>query len=204
MNFVAIDFETANENRNSACAVGLAFVEGGKVVRTHYRLIRPPVMYFNPFNVSIHGITEDDVAGEPQFDALWPALREMLDGRLVLAHNASFDMSVLRKTLDAFGLAYPDFQYLCTCVLSRKVWMGLPSYRLNAVAGELGIAFRHHNAEEDARACASIGVRCCEATGAGDLFELLNRLGMRPGKVFPGGYEPASSRRKVRSKVREP
>ena len=75
MSWVAIDFETANETRGSACALGVAIVEAGQVIDRASWLIRPPTLDFNPYNVMIHGITAADVAAEPAFDSLWPTSR---------------------------------------------------------------------------------------------------------------------------------
>ncbi len=100
---LAIDFETANERRDSPCAVGLAWIEGGRVVRRESRLIRPAEMRFSPGNIRVHGIRPRDVASAPSFpEAMAPFLPEIA-GSLVLAHNASFDVGVLAATLQAYG-----------------------------------------------------------------------------------------------------
>jgi DNA polymerase-3 subunit epsilon len=134
MSWAAIDFETANQTRGSACALGVAIVEDSHVVQRSSWLIRPPTLDFNPYNVMIHGITADDVASAPTFDALWPSVQALLEGRPVIAHNASFDISVLRHSLDAYGLRWPKLQYVCTRVLAKKVWTDLISYSLPVVA----------------------------------------------------------------------
>jgi len=115
MNFTAIDFETANSSRGSACAVGLGTVEGGRIVRAVQHLIRPDPLYFSPFNISIHGITAEDVANAPSFAELWSELLASISEPLV-AHNASFDISVIRRSLDNAGMDYPDIDYYCTRV----------------------------------------------------------------------------------------
>ena len=100
MDFVTLDFETANQEPSSACSVGVVTVRGCSIVDRWYRLIRPRPFYFDPFNVGIHGITEDMAAGEPEFDTLWPELQSRLQGDTVVAHYAAFDMRVLRAALD--------------------------------------------------------------------------------------------------------
>lgn len=117
MNFTAIDFETANGKRNSACALGLVRVENGKIVFSKEWLISPPEMYFHPINVSIHGITEDDVKNEPNFNYIWKKIEAYIENQMVIAHNASFDLSVLRACLDTYGIRNPNAEYLCTCKL---------------------------------------------------------------------------------------
>ena len=130
----------------------------------------------------------------PTFGELWPALEDRIDGRPVVAHNASFDMSVLRYELDHLGLCYPDLEYYCTLVLSRAAWPRLYSHRLPDVASHCGIVFRHHDAAEDARACAEILLRISAAAGATAPRDLAARHGVRPGRLHAGGYCSCSRR----------
>ena len=92
MRFAAIDFETASGTRASACSLGIAVVEGGEIVARREWLIRPPSLYFSPFNIAVHGITPEMVEDAPQFDALWPEMERAIGGRTLVAHNAAFDM----------------------------------------------------------------------------------------------------------------
>lgn len=207
MNWTAIDFETANASRNSACAIGVAVVEAGRIVRTASWLIRPPTLDFNPFNVSIHGITAGDVKKSPTFGELWRDLEPALAGKPVVAHNTSFDISVLRHSLDAYGIPYPQLDYYCTCSLCRAVWPGRIAYRLDVMADLLGIRFRHHNAEEDAAACAQIALECCRQANTMDLGTLAVHYKITAGRLYPGGYSPCRQTRTVGVKLghsREP
>ena len=94
MDFVAIDFETATDKRNSACSVAVVEVRGGEIARTYSTLIRPPRLAFLPFNIEIHDITPEMVEHERDFAGVWPELRPFLENHIVFAHNASFDMGV--------------------------------------------------------------------------------------------------------------
>jgi DNA polymerase-3 subunit epsilon len=187
MRFTAIDFETANGKRASVCAVGLAVVEDGQVARRVRQLIRPQPLVFDPFNISIHGITEKDVADAPTFAEYWPSLWSNVQGPLA-AHNASFDMSCLRHALDQSGTPYPETDYYCTRVLSRLAWPQHPTYALDHIAQSLGILFQHHDAEEDAVACALILLAACRQVNASTLADLQDTLGVRVGRMFKGGY----------------
>lgn len=195
MRFTAIDFETANSARASACSVGLIVVDNGEVVRKHYHLIRPEPLYFEPMNVSIHGITARDVVCAPPFRDLWPTLMEQVEGPLV-AHNAAFDMSVIRHELDDAGIPYPDIDYFCTLVISRLTWPHFPAHNLDRVAHHLRVAFEHHDALEDARACAMIAVKACELHGASSLHDLKDACGLRIGQIYNGGYRACGAPRK--------
>jgi DNA polymerase III subunit epsilon len=190
MSWVTIDFETANETRGSACALGVAIVEDSQVVERRSWLIRPPTLHFNPYNVMIHGITAADVSSAPTFDVLWPSIAALLEGRTAVAHYASFDMSVLRHSLDQFGLPWPRLEYVCTCVLAKKVWTDLLSYSLPIVANRCGIRFLHHNPEEDAVASAEVALRCCEALTVPEPRAAVVAAGLRVGSLSPEGYQP--------------
>lgn len=203
MKFTAIDFETANASRGSACAVGLVRVENGIIVGRLRQLIRPEPLDFDPFNVSIHGISAKDVADAPTFAEFWPSLWPRITGPLV-ARNAAFDMSVLRYSLDDFGAPYPETDYFCTCVISKLAWPEYPTYALNHVAREIGVSFLHHDAEEDALACAHVAMAACQQLGASSLYDLPQSCGLRVGRLFAGGYCPCGGPRSAHSNVRSP
>ena len=182
--WTAIDFETASRERASACAVGLAVIEGDRIVEERDWLIQPPGNYFEPINSRIHGIHADLVAQEPEFDEVWGGIEPYLDGVVVLAHNAPFDMGVLRASLDRYDLPAPSIAgYLCTVTMSRRVWPDLRNHKLSSVCGHCGIALVHHEAASDASACASIALRCMEETGAPSLDELARVLRLRAGRL---------------------
>ncbi len=152
--FTAIDFETADYGRDSACAVGLARVENEKIVHTSYRLIRPPRSDIR--FTDIHGITWEDVEGEPLFEAVWPELADFFKGiDFITAHNAPFDKSILNACCAAAGLEPPPQPFVCTVKLSRSE-LGMKPATLSHVCHHLSIPLKHHNALSDAEACAKI------------------------------------------------
>jgi DNA polymerase-3 subunit epsilon len=197
MKFTAIDFETANASRASACAVGLALVENGEIVGQFHQLIRPDPLVFDPFNVSIHGITPADVADAPTFAELWPSLLKAVSGPLI-AHNASFDMSVLRYALAESGIPYPETDYFCTRVIAKLTWPNQLTYALDHMAELLDITFQHHDAAEDALACAMIALHACHTHGVGSLYDLQATCGLRVGALHLGGYAPCGGPRAER------
>lgn len=152
--FVAIDFETADHGRDSACSVALVRVEGGELVETRTRLIRPPRPRFA--FTHIHGLTWQDCAGEPDFAGVWPELEALLEGvKFLAAHNAPFDRGVLEACCTASGLLAPSLPWRCTVKLAKRRW-ALPRCRLPDVCDHLGIELTHHDATSDAQACARI------------------------------------------------
>lgn len=152
--FVALDFETADHGRDSACAIGLVRVEQHQIVQRAHYLIRPPrsrILFTH-----IHGIRWKDVAQEPLFGDLWQTIAPMLEGAdFIAAHNASFDREVLYACCDAHGLDRPNHPFLCTVQLARKTWKLYPT-KLPNVCDFLGIDLDHHQALSDAEACAQI------------------------------------------------
>lgn len=180
MNYVALDFETANHSSSSICSVGIAIVENGAVAEIESWLVRPPDLYFHPFYTSIHGIRAEDVADAPDFKELWfSTLKNYLVGRTILAHNASFDINVLRHTLKEYALPFPRLSYQCSLVIARKTWPGLGSYKLNNLARHFGISFKHHDAAEDAFACAKIVLAAGTMMKVSSFNELMRKLSIK-------------------------
>jgi DNA polymerase-3 subunit epsilon len=152
--FVALDFETADYPRDSACALGLVRVENHRIVQRAYHLIRPPRRRFS--FTYLHGITWEDVAHQPTFAELWPSLTPILhDVDFLAAHNASFDRSVLHRCCETAGMIPPAIPFECTVRLARQTWKIYPT-KLNHVCDHLGITLKHHFAASDAEACALI------------------------------------------------
>lgn len=152
--FVAIDFETATPERNSACAVALVKVQVQGIVHRAFRLIRPPTSKF--CFTHIHGITWADVCHEPTFREIWPELVQLAEGAAFFAaHNAAFDRSVLHACCQTYKLTIPQTPFLCTMRLARRCWRLYPT-KLPDVCRYLGIDLKHHDAASDAEACARI------------------------------------------------
>ena len=192
MNFAAIDFETATSARDSACSVAVVEVVDGKLYDSYYTLIQPPENKYNYFNVQIHGITREDTRYAPNFAKIWPELREHLEGKVVVAHNAPFDMGVLNACLMRAGLPMPNFSYCDTVAISRKAWPDLENHKLDTVGSFLEIDFQHHNALDDARTCAAIPLKAGMELGFSSLKGLTEKLGV---SVKPFGVRRGGCRR---------
>ncbi|WP_460772090.1 exonuclease domain-containing protein [Nocardiopsis nanhaiensis] len=203
--WVAIDFETANEHRGSPCAVGMTKVINGRKSDTWSTLVQPPskLNYFNSFNVGIHGINSDDVADAPPWETTLADIMTYSDGLPLVAHNAGFDMSVIRAACDADGLPWPEVRYTCSQVVSRRTWK-LLSYQLPYCADAAGIAFTdHHDAGADATAAAEImlaSLRIAETESLGDLLrghQIRWGYMASTGKWLGSHYRGHSARRKA-------
>lgn len=184
MNFVAIDFETANPKHNSACAIGITPVKNGIVGDTFYSLIRPPELKFSRWNTRVHGISEGDVVDSPSLRDLWIKISPLIKNQLIVAHNASFDMSVLRHSLHAVGVTVPRFRYLCSLKLSRQLWPELASHSLGFLSTTHAIPLDHHNAGSDAHAAAQLVLLGGREKGKSCPLELASCCGVTVGEVF--------------------
>ena len=202
MEFVAIDFETANERRDSACEVSMVRVSGNHVVDVYTSLIKPhSSMSFNPRNIGIHGITPKEVTNAPEFDVVASEMWTFSNGLPLVAHNASFDVGVLAQTANLYSVTVPEIEFYCTKVLARKEpSVDLLNYGLVSVCDYLNIDFvETHRAEADATACAEVALRLGELQGAEDLPHLAAKLLVSPGTVRDGVYGGSRSPRKSRA-----
>lgn len=162
--FVAIDFETADNGPDSACAVGLVVVEKMRIVESHYSLLKPPRRRFR--YSGIHGITWAQVVDAPTFPEHWPKLASLIRGaEFLAAHNAPFDRNVLRACCEAAGIEAPRLPFRCTVKLAKETWQ-LPSGGLSKVCEHLGIELDHHHALSDAMACAQIVIAAHRASAS--------------------------------------
>jgi DNA polymerase-3 subunit epsilon len=156
--FTAVDVETPNRYSRSICSIGIVRVEGtGDPVRLHYLV--NPCDDFDGLNISIHGIRPEDVACEPGLDRIWPLIEPYFTGNLIVAHNALFDLPVIRKALLREGIHAGGWRSLCTLEKSRRhiPKAAFGSHRLNDLCAGLGIPLEHHhNALDDALACANL------------------------------------------------
>lgn len=158
--FAALDFETADYGRDSACAIAVVVAEQGRIVKQMYSLIRPPRRDF-VFSY-LHGITWQDVAHQPVFGEVWPQIATLFEGvEFVAAHNASFDRGVVEACCAASGVTPVELPYLCTMKLSRRLWDLRPT-KLSDVCRHFSIPLNHHEALSDARACAHIVLKAAE------------------------------------------
>ena len=195
MKTIAVDFETANEQRGSACSVGLAWIEDGRVTRVEERLIRPKEMRFSGFNIAIHGIRPEHVEDAPTFPEVMDEFHDDISGATMIAHNAAFDFSVWRASLDHYRQSYPELSYLCSLKMAQRIWPHLLSHRLNIIAEHLTLRFKHHNAAEDAAVCAAAAIEMAKAVKAADVASIPARIGMTIGRLTARGYEPCTCRR---------
>ena len=155
--FAAIDFETANNERTSVCSVGVVIVRDGEIVDTFYSLIQPEPNYYNYWCTQVHGLTRSDTEEAPVFPVVWKQIEPLIEGLPLVAHNKAFDESCLKAVFRCYQMDYPDYEFLCTCVASRKAFPQAENHQLHTISKLCGYQLdNHHHALADAEACAWI------------------------------------------------
>jgi DNA polymerase-3 subunit epsilon len=158
MTFVAIDFETATNARHSACAVGIVTVENGIITDEYCTLIQPPKNEYSYWNIRVHGIEPHQTRFAKNFGEIFPEIQKRLQHKTIVAHNASFDKSVLHKAMEHFFLKPSQYNietnWQCTVKIYQR--LGFQPANLAACCSKLNIPLQHHEALSDARACAKL------------------------------------------------
>jgi DNA polymerase-3 subunit epsilon len=175
MQFVALDVETANADCSSICQIGIARFEDGSLIEEWSTLIDPED-YFDSFNVSIHGITEEMVNGVPVFPQLAAEIRDRVGSRIVLSHTP-FDRVAIAQACAKHGLEGVECIWLDSARVARRTWnqFARRGYGLHSVCAAIGYDFRHHDALEDAKAAAHVLLAAMKETGL-DLEDWLKRV----------------------------
>ncbi|MCF6213233.1 MAG: 3'-5' exoribonuclease [Flavobacteriaceae bacterium] len=153
-NFVALDFETASGK--NPCSIGIVEFENGRIVSQYYSLINPMIDKFNPYTVRIHGIRKEDVESKRNFKEIWVDVKRFIENKIIVCHQSSTDISVLKYSLEKYKIDMPNFESICTLKLSKS-YLNLEKNNLNIVADFFNISQNsHHNALEDALVCGKI------------------------------------------------
>ncbi|MCQ2292921.1 MAG: 3'-5' exoribonuclease [Bacteroidaceae bacterium] len=157
--FAAIDFETANYERSSVCAVGVVVVRDGEIVDTFYSLIKPEPELYTVWCTQVHGLTLEDTVDAPVFPDVWAQIAPRIAGLPLVAHNKVFDESCLKAAFRTYGMDYPDYEFHCTLIRSRQLWPE-GRHNLDIIAARCGYYLQnHHHALADAEACAAIALK---------------------------------------------
>ncbi len=168
LTFNAIDVETANADPSSICQIGIVRIRDGEIKEQLSVLVNPE-QGFNAANIRLHGIDEAKVRASETLPQAAARLCSLLEGTVLVSHT-SFDQAALDGAMRRYQLAPILASWLDSALIARSAWPERYRHRrasLAIVAGDLGIIFRHHDAEEDARAAAEIVLRACRQTGLG-------------------------------------
>lgn len=156
--FVVCDLETADEVNSYICSIGLAMVINGQVQKTTYSLINPNCDFCER-NTKIHGITKGMVADAPTFSEFWSKVGIIFEKAIIVAHNAHFDLSVIKKELVRNNIQIDNITYVDTLQVARKC-LNLEHYGLSDVCKALNINLEnHHCALDDCVATANMLIK---------------------------------------------
>lgn len=173
MGFIALDFETSCNSMDSACSIGIVRVQDKEIVDTRHYYIQPPSLDFDWINVKIHGITPDIVQNQPKFPDIWNEIHDLFYENIIIAHNASFDMSILRALQTEYDLHIPNFLYACSMEVSQLICHECGG-SLTERAAYLGInPGNHHNALDDAITSAKLVLSTMDHINANCIGSLL-------------------------------
>lgn len=177
MNFIAMDFETANQYPESACSLALVMVRNNKIIDRFYTVINPQ-MPFDSRHIKVHDINAQDVQDAPTMAEVWPKIKGLFQpGMLVTAHNARFDTNVMKKSLIRYNIAEPHYLVIDTLEISKKLEPALPNHKLDTVSSALGIElWHHHNALSDSEACAGILIKEEEKNGSDTIKQFVYQI----------------------------
>lgn len=158
MRYIVFDVETPNHLNDRVSAIGITVIEDGEIVDSFFSLVDPEAP-FDYFNTELTGIDAAVVAGSPSFGELWNEIEPLMSSGLLVAHNASFDLGVLKRCLHAYGIDWiPSTRYLCTVQMGKRLLPGM-RHGLDVMCDYYGICLDHHQADSDSRACAEILLR---------------------------------------------
>ncbi len=156
--YICFDVETPNAANERMSAIGISVIEQNRITREFYSCVNPE-QPFDYFNIQLTGITPQKAAEAPTFGELWPEIEPLLSGGILVAHNAPFDLTVLKKCLQAYGIQWKHMvRYLCTVQIGRAELPGV-SHKLNDMCRMYEITLDHHRADSDSHACAEILLR---------------------------------------------
>jgi DNA polymerase-3 subunit epsilon len=182
--FVVVDVETACSRVSSICQIGIVGFRDGVEIFDYETLIDPRD-YFSSFNIRVHGITDDHVAGAPTFADVHAIVDRHLAGRVTVAHSM-FDKGALAAACLIHDRTPIQTRWLDSVRVAKRAWPDLPSHRLNVLSKFLGIRHRHHDALSDARAAGMVIVRAIEHTG-------IDLKGWLAPQRVPGGAAPKAA-----------
>ncbi|MEU1020081.1 DEDDh family exonuclease [Streptomyces sp. NPDC005900] len=152
--YAVVDVETTGLARDDRIVSAAVYRVGarGEIEDHWYTLVNPQR---DPGPVWIHGLTSETLEGAPLFRDIAEEFASRLDGRVLVAHNAVFDWSMIAREYARAERVAPVRQRLCTIALSKELALPLPNHKLESLAAHFGVEQRHaHNALDDARVLA--------------------------------------------------
>ncbi|MCC7514039.1 MAG: GIY-YIG nuclease family protein [Bacteroidia bacterium] len=198
--FAVVDIETTGGSlkQGSRITEVAVVIHNGTTIEHRFSTLINPETDIPSFIIGLTGITNELVENAPCFKEIAGQLLQLLDGKIFVAHNASFDFSFIKAEFKRCGIDF-NAEVLCTCSLSRKFFPGFGSYSLGNLTKNLGIVLEgHHRAMNDAIAASEILEKLVSERGLEHTllhrsvpiknteipYELINKLPEVPGIYF--------------------
>lgn len=159
--YIVFDVETPNRYNNRMSAIGISIVEDNRITDSFFSYVNPETS-FDYFNTKLTGIDEGVVADAPNFVKLWETIEPIMSSGILVAHNAVFDLCVLKKCLRDYGIEWKSSVRYCCTVRMGRVLLPDIHHKLNDLCDYYGIVLDHHKADSDSHACAQILLRYLE------------------------------------------
>ena len=153
--YVVFDLETTgfSPDKNKIIEIGAVKVERGAITERFSTFVNPEVPI--PFHIEeLTSIRDDMVMDAPKIEEILPQFLEFCEGAIMVAHNAEFDMSFIRKNCERQQLT-AEFTVIDTVALARMLLPHLNRFKLDTVAKALGISLDHHHRAVDDAACTA-------------------------------------------------
>jgi len=188
LHFASVDVETANPSLSSICQIGVAVFDEGRLEQSWVSLVNPET-FFDPINISIHGIDENAVRFSPCWASVFPSVSALIAGSVVVSHTA-FDRASIIRACERADISIPNLSWLDSAKVVRRTWTSLSrkGYGLSNVAALLGIEYRPHDALEDARCAGEVLLRAMKETGL-NLAQWIDRVKQPIGASGSGRIE---------------
>lgn len=187
--WVALDFETANEDNGSVCRVGMVRVRGGRVAERHLEYVRPPAPAdrFDPALAPYNGgVTAEDVRDAPEWPEALKRITAFAGQDPVVAHWARMEMDVIDRACAYTSTEVPELRFCCSYVLADAVWPDSRNHKLPTLCDRIGFPLDHHNPLSDAEGSAEIVLALMRERGARTLRELYTAENILLGRTSPG------------------
>lgn len=162
--FTVLDFETTGFDPEEDSIIQVAAVKYRNFEKIdEYITFVNPILEIPPKITKITGITDDDVGDAPYLSDIMPDLLSFLEGETIVAHNASFDMKFLLKSISESKLPYVKFRVIDTLSLARKNINSTPNHKLATLKKYLKLShFKSHDALHDCYVTAELYKYCYE------------------------------------------
>ncbi len=161
---IAFDTETTGKYplQSEVCEIGAVKWKNGEIIDKFQSLIKPSVP-MGEVVIKIHGITNEMVLDSPPISEVLPKFIDFIEGGLLIAHHAPFDLGFLATEMEKLSLQLPKNLSLCSSLLSRSLFPESKNHRLQTLIKFFNIEQgQAHRAFDDAVACLEVGLKCLE------------------------------------------